>query len=96
MSEAETYEYQPMCSMPGCDRPAIYKVGAIWSNGRFTELKNYGTCCDGHRPALLAQARRRRANGRLAAGETLGEVALYQLLPSFRDADLSRVPDEGV
>ena len=87
----ETFEYQPRCSVPGCGRPAVYKVAAPWTFGSFAELKNYGTCCADHRDTLFERARAMHAQCRAAAGETIGPVGVYQILPGLRDRDLSMV-----
>ena len=79
-----------------CDRPALYKVAALWSSGTSRELKNYGLSCDAHRDESLADARARRERLKPAEGENVGEVGLYQLMPGVRDAELTRLADEGL
>src|SRR5215211_1217282 len=91
--DSERFHYQPRCSTPGCDRPALYKVAAAWSDGTSRELKNYGTACQEHRDALLARARANRGALRPAEGETLGPVGLYQLAPGRRDSELKRLAE---
>jgi hypothetical protein len=91
--DSERFRYQPMCSTPGCDRPALYKVAAPWSDGTSRELKNYGTVCEEHRDRLLARARTNRGALKLAEGETVGPVGLYHLAPGRRDAELKRLAD---
>ena len=91
--DAETFRYQPKCSIQHCDRPALYKVAATWSDGTSRELKNYGTACEGHRDELLARARANRGTLTLAEGETVGPVGVYQLAAGRRDAELKRLPD---
>jgi hypothetical protein len=91
--DSERFRYQPKCSTPGCDRPALYKVAATWSDGTSRELKNYGTVCEEHRDELLARACAHRGTLKPAEGETLGPVGLYQLAPGRRDADLKRLAD---
>lgn len=86
------FHYQPMCSMPGCSRHALYKVAAPWSDGTSRELKNYGLTCEEHRAELLDRAKSVRGGLRLAEGETVGDVGLYQLLPGVRDRELTRLP----
>ena len=94
--DSPPFHYQPRCSALGCDRAAVYKVAAPWSDGTSRELKNYGLACDQHRAAQLARARAHRAGLNLAEGETVGDVGLYQLLPGVRDTELTRLPDAGV
>lgn len=90
------FNYEPKCSSAGCDRPALYKVAAPWSSGTVRELKNYGLACDAHRDEQLDRARVNRRSLRLAEGENVGEVGLYQLMPGVHDRELSRLPDSGL
>ena len=92
---SEKYTYQPKCAVPGCDKPAVFKVGAIWSDGTFTELKNFGCCCVEHRARRTDEARAMVKKLHLAEGESLGEVTLYQLMPGARDVELAQVGSEG-
>jgi hypothetical protein len=91
--EKTTFQYQPTCSAPECGKPAAYKIGAPWSNGTSRELKNYGLACEEHRQTQLAQALQHRQNLKLAEGETVGQVGLYQLVPGKRDTELPRISD---
>lgn len=91
--EKITFQYQPKCSAAKCDQPAAYKVAAPWSNGTSRELKNYGLACEAHRDSQLALAQLHRQGLKLAEGETVGEVGLYQLVAGKRDVDLPRLPD---
>jgi hypothetical protein len=91
--EKTTFHYSPTCSAPECGKPASYKIGAPWSNGTSRELKNYGLACEEHRDSQLAQAQQHRKDLRLAEGETVGQVGLYQLVPGKRDTELPRLPD---
>ena len=89
------FYYHPTCSAPGCDRNAIYKVAASWSDGTSWELKNYGLACEDHRMSQLARGRLHREGLVLAHGEVVGEVGLYVLEVNARDAALSRLVDHG-
>jgi hypothetical protein len=91
--EKVKFQYSPTCSTPQCGQPATYKVAAPWSNGTSRELKNYGLACEAHREAQLALARQHREGLKLAEGETVGPVGLYQLAPGRRDAELNRIAD---
>ncbi|AGA30806.1 hypothetical protein [Singulisphaera acidiphila] len=91
--EKTTFHYQPMCSAPHCDAAAVYKVAAPWSNGKSRELKNYGLACEAHRDSQLALAQLHRQGLKLAEGETIGPVGLYELAAGKRDAELARLPD---
>jgi hypothetical protein len=85
-----------MCSQAGCDRPAAYKIAAVWSDGTSRELKNYGLACSDHRETQASRARRHRDALRLQDWETVGEVRLYRFDPERRDIDLECVADAGV
>jgi len=93
--EKSTFRYQPACSAPNCTGVAVYKVAAPWSNGTSRELKTYGLACEAHRDSLLALAQLHREGLKLAEGETIGPVGLYQLAAGKRDLELTRLPDHG-
>ena len=82
------FQYRPTCSDPGCTEPALYKVGALWTDGTSRELKNYGLACEAHRHSQLERAGEHRDGLRLADGETVGPVTLFVLEPGRRDRDL--------
>lgn len=90
--EKTTFAYQPTCSAPNCQNPAAYKVAAPWSNGTQRELKNYGLACEAHRDSQLSRGQLHRQGLKLVAGETVGEVGLYQLVSGRRDVELPRLP----
>jgi len=90
------FHYRPTCSTIGCQRDAIYKVAASWSDGLSWELKNYGLACEDHRISQLARGKLHRDGLVLANGEVVGQVGLYVLETDARDATLSRLPDHGV
>jgi hypothetical protein len=89
----DRYTYQPRCSAAGCDRQALYKVAAVWSDGTCHELKNYGLACEAHRTSQLDRAHINRERLRLAEGETVGPVSLFLLVAGTRDADLPKVSE---
>lgn len=89
--DSTPFTYQPVCTAPGCGRPALFKIAAVWSDGTSRELKTYALACEGHRETLLQASESRQADLRLAEGETVERVGIYQLLPGVRDAELSRV-----
>jgi hypothetical protein len=91
--ENGSFHYQPTCSAPNCDHPAVYKVAAPWSNGSSRELKNYGLACESHRDWQLNLAKQNRQGLKVAEGEVVGPVGLYQLTAGKRDMELSRLPD---
>jgi hypothetical protein len=88
-----SFHYQPLCSSPGCERAAVVKVAAPWSDGTSDELKNYGLACAEHRAELLNRARSHREGLTLADGELIGKVGLYELSPGKRDKELVRLPE---
>jgi hypothetical protein len=91
--EKPSFRYQPTCSAPNCRETAVFKIAAPWSNGPSRELKNYGLACEAHRDSQLALAKLHRQGLKVAEGETVGEVGLYQLTPGRRDTELTRLPD---
>lgn len=91
--EKETFHFQPTCSAPGCSSPAKYKVAAVWTDGSSRELKNYGLACEGHRDPQLTRAKTHRDGLKMAEGESVGPVGLYELVPGRRDAELRRLSD---
>jgi hypothetical protein len=93
LMETKLFHYKPSCSASNCDKPAVYKIAAAWSNGTSRELKNYGLACEDHRDSQLALAQLHRQGLRLAEGESVGQVGLYQLIEGKRDVELPRFPD---
>jgi len=91
--EQTTFRHQPTCSAPNCEVAAVFKIAALWSNGTSRELKNYGLACEAHRDSMLARAQLHRQGLKLAEGETIGPIGLYQLAGGKRDAELIRLPD---
>ncbi|AMV36746.1 hypothetical protein [Planctomyces sp. SH-PL62] len=95
MEPPTRFRYRPVCSAPGCEETAVYKAGALWSDGPRRELKNYGLACPEHRDAQLARARANRDRLKLEVGEVMGEIRLFRLDPDRRDTDLEDAPDEA-
>lgn len=93
MEPPKRFRYVPMCSEIGCDRPAVYKVAAVWTDGTSRELKNYGLACSAHAEAQTARAKRHRDLLKLEDWETVGDVRLYRFDPDRRDIDLECVSD---
>jgi hypothetical protein len=92
--EKNPFHYQPTCSVASCGQPAVYKVAAPWTSGTSRELKNYGLACTAHGQAQLELAKKNREGLKVAVGETVGPVGLYQLVPGKRDAELVRLPEQ--
>jgi hypothetical protein len=93
MDQTTPFRYRPVCSAPACDRPALYKIAATWSDGTSRELKNYGLACDDHRESQLTAAQSRLRALKLSDGEAVGLVELYVLRTGCRDVDLTRLVD---
>ena len=91
MAQQRAFHYHPLCTTPGCEAPAVYKIAASWSDGSSRELKNYGLACEQHRDDGLSAARRHHRELRRADDETVGPVALYHLLKGCRDQDLEPI-----
>ncbi len=82
--------YPVVCHTRGCPRPATFKLGAVWADGGTRELKTYSLCCPTCLPAELASARDRRELCRLAPGEELGPVCVFEMRSGTRDRELVR------
>jgi hypothetical protein len=85
--------YPVPCYAPGCPRPAAYKVAARWNDGVTHELKTYALACPDCLARLFAAAEGKRAACRLAPGEALDELGVYELHRGGRDVTLRRRPD---
>jgi hypothetical protein len=88
MDQTTPFRYRPSCSARECDRPAVYKIAATWSDGSSRELKTYGLACEAHLQSCLAAARGRHIALGLADGESVGPIEIYELRPGCRDAEL--------
>jgi hypothetical protein len=95
MNQSRPFFYRPGCSAPACDRPALYKIAATWSDGTSRELKNYGLACENHRESQLSAAQSRLRALKLSEGESVGPVELYVLRTGCRDVNLTRLVDEA-
>src|SRR5262249_49479345 len=85
--------YPVICYRSGCGEPAVYKIAARWSDGVTHELKTYGLACLACLPEQYARSRTRQAACRLAAGETIEEPGIYELVRGQRDHQLVRRTD---
>jgi hypothetical protein len=86
-----TYHRPVTCGTPGCDRPAEYKIAALWSAGRFSELKTYGLACGDHYAQTFRDALGRRKAHTPSAGESVGDVAVFRLERGQPDRSLQKV-----
>lgn len=87
------FSYRPICSSPGCDRTAKFKIAASWSDGTSREFKSYGIVCEEHREAQVEAARLRSARITRTADEIVGPVEVFVLKPGSRDTELTRHED---
>jgi hypothetical protein len=94
MDRTRPFRYRAACSAPACDRPALYKIAATWSDGTSRELKNYGLACEIHRESQLIAAQRRLTTLKLSDAESVGPVELYLMRTGCRDVELTRLADE--
>jgi hypothetical protein len=83
--------YPLICFRAGCDRPAIYKIAARWSDGVTQELKTYALSCQGCLADLYAGSVKRQSQCRLSGNETLERPGIYQLVRGQRDRQLQRL-----
>src|SRR2546429_7743659 len=85
--------YPVRCYRRGCDKLAVYKIAARWSDGITHELKTYALSC----AACLAEQYRigcaKQRDCRLTSGETLEAPAIYELARGQRDPQLTRRED---
>jgi hypothetical protein len=79
------------CSLFRCHEPAVYKIAAHWSDGRFSELKSYGHACSNHLGMVFQQAEDRKQDYTPAPGETLEELGIYKYDQGKRDRLLQRL-----
>jgi hypothetical protein len=85
--------YPLICYTKGCNRPAVYKIAARWSDGVTGELKTYGLSCADCLPAWFRRACERKAACRLTTGETLEDPGIFALERGQRDQQLQRLPE---
>jgi hypothetical protein len=85
--------YPIRCYTPGCDRLAVYKIAARWTDGLTHELKTYSLCCAECLPQAFSRGRAKQAACRLAPGEVLESPGIYRMERGQRDQKLHRLPD---
>ena len=85
--------YPVCCYRPGCDRPAVYKIAARWSDGVTHELKTYALSCEECLADWFQRSRDKQAACRLAPGETLALPGIYEMVRGQRDQQLTRRHD---
>lgn len=85
--------YPIYCHTPGCKHLAAYKIAALWSDGRQSELKTYGLCCEECLPKWFERGREKQKECRLTAGETLETPGIWAMRHGERDKRLERLED---
>jgi hypothetical protein len=78
------------CSWPECPEPASYKVAALWSDRRFSELKTYGLACVAHVGDVFRDAEVRWLDYEPDPDERLQEVGIYWFEPGRSNRHLER------
>jgi hypothetical protein len=81
------------CSWHDCEEPAVYKIAAPWSDGRFSELKTYGFACADHLKDVLGSAEARWLDYEPVKGEIVQDVGIYRYEPGKSDRQLQRDED---
>ncbi len=81
------------CCRPGCTHLAAYKIAAAWSDGVTQELKTYALCCADCLEALYHLSCRKQTACRLAPGEKLECVGIFEMVRGKRDQQLLRLPE---
>jgi hypothetical protein len=87
------YERVVLCSEPDCEEPAVYKIAAPWSDGRFKELKTYGFACPHHLKDVLRSAEARWLDYEPVKGEVVQDIGIYRYEPGKGDRHLQRDQD---
>jgi hypothetical protein len=82
--------YAVMCYAKGCDREANFKIAARWSDGVTSELKTYFLSCPECLTTLYQSACVKKSACRLAAGESLGDPQVFEMMRGKRDRELVR------
>jgi hypothetical protein len=87
------YQRVVLCSGPDCEHPAVYKIAAPWSDGRFSELKTYGFACVDHLRDVLRSAEARWLDYEPVKGEVVQDIGIYRYERGKSDRQLQRDQD---
>ncbi len=90
MTTATMPPYAVMCYANGCNYEAQFKIAAKWSDGVTSELKTYFLSCPDCLATLYQTACVKKAACRLAAGETLSDPQVFDMVRGRRDRELVR------
>ncbi len=85
--------YPVRCYHRGCDKVALYKIAARWSDGITNELKTYALSCAECLAEQYQQSCVKQKACRLTRGETLGTPEIYDLVRGERDLQRVRRED---
>jgi hypothetical protein len=85
--------YPIRCTHQGCDRLALYKIAARWSDGTTEELKTYALCCEECLAEMFRLSCEKQKGCRTARGEKLESPGIFRLAQGQRDRTLERCPD---
>jgi hypothetical protein len=86
------YSRDVACGAPECGSPAVYKIAAPWSVGRFSELKSYGLACAGHCGDVFKAALKRVKIHPPSPEEHQGEIGIYAFEKGKHDREMPRQP----
>ena len=87
------HERYVRCSSHSCEEPAVYKIAAPWSDGRFSELKTYGFACVDHLKDVLRSAEARWLDYEPVKGEVVQDIGIYRYETGKSDRQLQRDED---
>ncbi|MFO0807040.1 MAG: hypothetical protein U0746_00280 [Gemmataceae bacterium] len=85
--------YPIRCYTEGCNRRAVFKIAARWTDGVTWELKTYGLACEACLAKWYRNALERQAACRLVSGEKLDTPGIYTVTRGARDQQLERLTD---
>ncbi len=80
--------YLVRCYRRSCDKPAVFKIAARWSDGITHELKTYALSCADCLAEQYRQSCVKQKACRLTRGETLETPEVYDLVRGQRDLQL--------
>jgi len=76
------------CDAPQCQRLAIYKIAARWTDGITAELKTYSLCCADCLAQAYHSAVERHLRCHTTAGETVEHPAVFHYVSATSDQAL--------
>lgn len=85
--------YPIHCTTRDCERLAVYKVAARWSDGFTQELKTYALSCANCVSDWFFKSMAKRNTCRLTPGEVLDEPGIWEMAQGTRDVGLRRMTE---